>query len=78
VFLDQFPDFSQLHFRQPKILGQLNARLDPEFRLSSLAADMDMHPRFFTGEEIEAEPAFSEHRRTHIPLPEKTDFRLLK
>ncbi|MDP3033101.1 MAG: hypothetical protein Q8N33_13585 [Rhodocyclaceae bacterium] len=55
-------DFSP---RQAGLLGDLNRRLKPELCLAILALNMDMHPRLFSGEEVEPEAAFTKYGWTH-------------
>jgi hypothetical protein len=58
-------DLPYLETRQPKILRQFDLRLQPEFRLTVAAVDVDMRPRFFTGKEKKPIAFFPKDRWTH-------------
>ena len=47
---------------QPVVLRQLQARSQPELRFTGDMLDMDVGPRFFTGEEIEPIAPYSKNR----------------
>src|SRR5699024_1553368 len=50
---------------QTNIHGQFGPRLRPEFCLTILALNMNMHSGFFVREEVEQKRAFAKYRRTH-------------
>jgi hypothetical protein len=45
------------------ILRQFDCRFQPEFRLTALTLNMNVHSCFFAGKEIEAEPSCSKNCR---------------
>jgi hypothetical protein len=50
---------------QACVLGDLNRRFEPELCFTVLALNMDMHPSYFTREEVEPEAAFTKYGGTH-------------
>jgi len=65
MLLYQHFNSAQITMRQSVISSQFDSGFDPEFSLSIFAMHMDMHARFFQGEEEKPETAFPEYRRTH-------------
>ena len=51
--------------RHAEVLCDDDRRFEPDLRLSGLVMDMNVHPRLFPGEEVEAVASRPEDRRTH-------------
>jgi len=65
VLSNQAPGRVELPLAQSVILGQLDLRFQPKLRLTVRSLDMDVHPRFLAGEEVEPEPSAPKHGWTH-------------
>ena len=52
-----------------RILRQFNFRFQPEFRLTALRINMNVHSCFLAGKAIEAEPSCSKNCRAQQCLP---------
>jgi hypothetical protein len=64
VLLDERVRCPDLLLCQAGIMGQFNHRLQPIFCFPTFTIHMNVHARFFAGEEIEAELSCSKNRRT--------------
>jgi len=58
------------------IMREFNLGFYPEFGLTCIGVDMNMHPGLLSRKEIEAKTALPEYRRTHSIPPVQS--RLLK
>jgi len=66
VFLHQAKCFVDFVPGKSNVLGKFNGRFKPELCFSILALNMDVHPWFFTREEIKTEATFSKNGWTHF------------
>lgn len=67
--LDQRLDYTKFRRVETNILGKLDFRIEPVFRLTLCRADMNMKARLLPGKEEKAIRAFPEDRRTHRRPP---------
>jgi hypothetical protein len=65
-FLNDLFQFVQLGCAETFVDGQFDFRLQPELRLAVRRNHMDVHPRFFTREEIKSVISIPKNRRTHL------------
>lgn len=66
MLLDEAEGRGEVAATEALVLRELDFRLEPELGFTLGMEDVDMNPRFLSREEVEAEAAFSEDRRTHM------------
>ena len=66
MFLNYSGGFIEPSGVEPVVRGHFDCGLQPELCLSVGMIHVDMHPRLFTGKEIEAEPTDAKNGRTHV------------
>ena len=66
MFLNYSGGFVEPSGVEPIVGGHVDGGLQPELRLSVGMIHVDMHPRLFTGKEVEAKPTDAKNGRTHV------------
>jgi len=61
MLLDEAKGLTDISPGKAGMLGYLDLRLKPEFRLTVLPLNMHMHSRFFPRKEVEPEAAFAKN-----------------
>ena len=65
MLLNQSERGSKPRRAQPVVLGDTNVRIEPELGLARLVMNVNVHPRLFPREEVEAVPSRTKDRRAH-------------
>ena len=65
MFLYNFLYFVQFVLGKTAVLGQFNFRFQPKLGLVTISYNMDVHPLFFIGENLEHITAFPAKNWTH-------------